>query len=300
MGERELFLPIEENRRHTHIFEESVHMSPVKSFHLHLVSDATGETIGNVVRACLVQFENITTQEHNWFLIRSEAQIGRVLEAAAATRGVVLFTLVNSRLRKALENGCRKLKLPCIPVLDPVMGALRGHLGIESQDQPGRQHALDEKYYHRLDAMSFALLNDDGQHAENLNNADVVLVGASRTTKTPTCIYLANRGLRAANVPIVPGAPLLETVGKAVRPLVVGLTMDPSRLAEARQSRLPESGGATGYTDFESVREEVLRARRIFSEHGWPVIDVTRRAIEETASAILQLYTERRSVAAHE
>lgn len=276
-------------------------MPGAKVFHLHLVSDATGETIDSVVRACLVQFENVKTKEHNWFLIRSETQIGRVLERAAETRGMVLFTLVNATLRRALEDGCRKLKLPCIPVLDPVMGALRGHLGIESRDQPGRQHALDEKYYHRLDAMSFAILNDDGQHAENLNHADIVLVGVSRTTKTPTCIYLANRGLRAANVPIVPGAPLLEAVGKAVRPLVVGLTMDPSRLAEARHTRLPEgSDGAAGYTDFENVREEILRARRIFNEHGWPVIDVTRRAVEETASAIFQLYTERRNAAAHE
>lgn len=274
-------------------------MFPVKTFHLHLVSDATGETISSVIRACLVQFENVTTEEHCWFLIRSEAQIQRVLESAADERGIVLFTLVNPKLRAVLEAGCAKLKLPCIPVLDPVMGALCGHLGLKSKDQPGRQHALDEKYYARIDAMNFALLHDDGQHVENLDNADVVLVGASRTTKTPTCIYLANRGLRAANVPIVPGAPFLEVVARAVGPLVIGLTMDPSRLAEARLARLPEGGGADAYADFEAVREETLQARRIFTQHGWPVIDVTRRSVEETASAILQLYAEQRKPAAH-
>ncbi len=274
-------------------------MALVKTFHLHLVSDATGETISSVVRACLVQFENVTTEEHHWFLVRSEAQIARVIERAAKERGVVLFTLVNPKLRKALEEGCQKWKLPCIPVLDPVMGALRGYLGIESQDQPGRQHALDEKYYQRIDAMNFALLHDDGQHVENLENADIVLIGVSRTTKTPTCIYLANRGLRAANLPIVPGSPLFAAVEKAERPLVVGLTMDPSRLAEARQTRVPEQSGVSDYADFETVREEVLQARRVFTKHGWPVIDVTRRSVEETASAIFQLYAERQKSGAH-
>jgi len=274
-------------------------MALVKTFHLHLVSDATGETIGGVVRACLVQFENVTTEEHHWFLVRSEAQIARVIERAAKERGIVLFTLVNPKLRKALEEGCQKWKLPCIPVLDPVMGALRGYLGIESQDQPGRQHALDEKYYQRIDAMNFALLHDDGQHVENLENADIVLVGVSRTTKTPTCLYLANRGLRAANLPIVPGSPLFAAVEKAERPLVVGLTMDPSRLAEARQTRVPEQSGVSDYADFETVREEVLQARRVFTKHGWPVIDVTRRSVEETASAIFQLYADRQKSGAH-
>lgn len=274
-------------------------MAPVKSFHLHLVSDATGETINSIVRACLVQFEDVAIEEHVWFLIRTQSQIQRVLDAVESDRGIVLFTLVNAALRKALEEGCERLKIPCIPALDPVMGALRSSFGVESKDQPGRQHALDEEYYRRIDAMNFALLHDDGQHVRDLDNADIVLVGVSRTSKTPTCVYLANRGIRAANVPIVPGSPLMDVVDKATRPLVVGLTMDPARLIEARQSRLPEASAMDNYTDFERVRDEMLDARRLFTEREWPVIDVTRRSVEETASAILQLYAERRKPARH-
>ncbi len=274
-------------------------MASVKNFHLHLVSDATGETINSIVRACLVQFEDVTIEERAWFLIRTQSQIQRVLDAVESDRGIVLFTLVNAALREALEEGCERLKIPCIPALDPVMGALRGFFGVESKDQPGRQHALDEKYYQRIDAMNFTLLHDDGQHVWDLDNADIVLVGVSRTSKTPTCVYLANRGIRAANVPIVPGSPLIDAIDRATQPLVVGLTMDPARLVEARQSRLPQAGAPDGYADFEKVRDEMLDARRLFTEREWPVINVTRRSVEETASAILQLYAERRKPARH-
>ncbi|MCE2509528.1 MAG: kinase/pyrophosphorylase [Alphaproteobacteria bacterium] len=274
-------------------------MVSVNSFHLHLVSDATGETISSMVRACLVQFEDVAIEEHAWFLVRTPSQIQRILDAVEKDRGIVLFTLVNSSLREALEEGCARLKIPCIPALDPVMGALRGYFGVESKDQPGRQHALDEEYYRRIDAMNFALLHDDGQHVRDLNNADVVLVGVSRTSKTPTCVYLANRGIRAANVPIIPGSPLLNAVDRTTKPLVVGLTMDPARLVEARQLRMPQAGAMDDYADFEKVREEMLDARRLFTERDWPVIDVTRRSVEETASAILQLYAERRKPDRH-
>ncbi|MEW5704002.1 MAG: pyruvate, water dikinase regulatory protein [Pseudomonadota bacterium] len=271
----------------------------VKTFHLHLVSDATGETIRSIVRACLVQFENVQIEEHTWFLVRTQAQVQRILDAVAANRGIVLFTIINPALRDAIEEGCQHLKIPYIPVLDPVMGALRNSLGVKSKDQPGRQHALDKEYFHRIDAMDFVLLHDDGQHVQDLDNADVVLIGISRTSKTPTCVYLANRGLRAANVPIVPGLPLLDAVDRTTRPLIIGLTMDPARLVEARRSRIKESGAPDVYTDFETVRDEVLQAKRIFAERNWPVIDVTRRSVEETASAILQLYTERQKREGH-
>jgi regulator of PEP synthase PpsR (kinase-PPPase family) len=180
-------------------------------------------------------------------------------------------------------------------VLDPVIGALASHLGRQSRGLPGQQHLLDNEYFARIDAMTFALNHDDGQSSWGLNDADVVLVGVSRTSKTPTCIYLANRGIKAANVPIVPGVALPPELGEAKRPLVVGLTNDPERLIQVRRNRLSmlHQDESTDYTDIEAVRSEVQQARRLFAQNHWPVIDVSRRSIEETAASILKLLARR-------
>ena len=268
-----------------------------RRFHLHLVSDATGETINSVARACLVQFEGIDPVEHTWTLIRTSGQMDKVLAAITANSGIVLFTMVNEDLRSQLREGCRKLQVPCIPVLDPVIGALAGFLGLQASGRPGGQHELDAEYFARIDAMTFALAHDDGQSARNYDEADVILVGVSRTSKTPTCIYLANRGIKAANVPIVPGCPVPPELMNARHPLVVGLTKDPGQLIQIRRNRLRllAQDDQTDYVDPESVREEVAQARRLCAEHSWPVLDVTRRSIEETAAAIIQLLGEHRA-----
>ena len=260
-------------------------------FHLHLVSDSTGDTVHSVARACLVQFEDTDAIEHIWSMVRTKAQIDRVISGVGANPGVVLYTLVNEALRQPLIEGCRKLQVPAIPVLDPVIGALASYLGRQSRGLPGQQHLLDNEYFHRIDAMTFALNHDDGQSLWGLNDADVVLVGVSRTSKTPTCIYLANRGVKAANVPIVPGVPIPQEVFELTRPLIVGLTNDPDRLIQVRTQRLASlhSEERSEYTDLAKVREEVTQARRTFTDQGWPVIDVSRRSIEETAAAILKL-----------
>src|SRR5690348_3482416 len=267
-------------------------------FHLHPVSDATGDTVHSVARACLVQFEDSEPIEHIWSMVRTRAQIERVIAGVEANPGVVLFTIVNELLRGPLQDGCRRIGVPAIPVLDPVIGALGAHLGRQSRGLPGRQHLLDNEYFARIDAMTFALNHDDGQSSWGLNDADVVLVGVSRTSKTPTCIYLANRGIKAANVPIVPGVELPAELFTATKPLIVGLTNDPERLIQIRRNRLNmlQHDESTSYTDIEAVRTEVVQARRIFSEHHWPVIDVTRRSIEETAAAILKLLSRRHGV----
>jgi regulator of PEP synthase PpsR (kinase-PPPase family) len=264
-------------------------------FHLHLVSDATGDTVHSVARACLVQFEDSEAIEHIWSMVRTKAQIERVIAGVEANPGVVLFTLVNELLRAPLQEGCRRLGVPAIPVLDPVIGALAAHLGRQSRGLPGQQHLLDNEYFARIDAMTFALNHDDGQSSWGLNDADVVLVGVSRTSKTPTCIYLANRGIKAANIPIVPGSPLPPELETAKRPLIVGLTNDPERLIQVRRNRLSmlHQDETTDYTDVEAVRAEVAQARRLFSQNHWPVIDVSRRSIEETAAAILKLLARR-------
>lgn len=259
--------------------------------HLHLVSDATGETINSVARACLVQFEGVEPVEHVWSLIRTSGQMQKVIDGIESDPGPVLFTLVNDKLRSMLLEACRRTGVPCIPVLDPVIHALAVIFGVEVSGRPGLQHMLDAEYFSRIDAMNFALSHDDGQGVAGLNNADVVLVGVSRTSKTPTCLYLANRGIKAANIPVVPGCPMPEELITAEQPLIVGLTKDPARLVQVRRNRLRLiSGGdheATDYVDLDTVREEVAFARKLCSKHGWPVIDVTRRSIEETAASIL-------------
>jgi len=266
-------------------------------FHLHLVSDSTGDTVHAVARACMVQFEDTEPVEHMWSMVRTKSQIERVIQGVAAHPGIVLYTLVNEELRAPLLEGCRRIQVQAIPVLDAVIGALGAYLGLQSRGLPGQQHILDSGYFRRIDAMTFAMNHDDGQSAWGLNDADVILVGVSRTSKTPTCIYLANRGIKAANVPIVPGATLPPELFAADKPLIVALTNDPERLIQVRENRLSslhQTDQRTDYTDLDAVRDEVQHARRLFTERRWPVIDVTRRSIEETAAAILKLLARRR------
>ncbi len=270
--------------------------SEIKTFHLHLVSDATGETIHSVARACLSQFEGVDPIEHFWNLVRTDTQLDLVLEEIEASRGIVIFTLVDERLRQRLQDVCASLQVRCISVLDPVMAAFGDFLGMSSQRRPGRQHALNAAYFSRMEAMDFALGHDDGQATMNLHKADVILVGVSRTSKTPTSLYLANRGVKVANVPYVPGCPLPPELHQITKPLIVGLTKDPDRLIEIRRNRMRmlNQTEASDYFDPEAVREEVREARRFFLLNGWPVIDVTRRAIEETAAEIFSLLARRR------
>jgi regulator of PEP synthase PpsR (kinase-PPPase family) len=264
-------------------------------FNLHLVSDATGETLVSVAKAALVQFESAEPVSHLWSMIRNRKQLNTAIEAIEAEPGLVMFTLVDHSLREELQNACRRMQVPCVPVLDPVLAALANFLGAESREQPGRQHVMDSAYFDRIDAMHFCMAHDDGQGTHNLNEADVVLVGVSRTSKTPTCVYLANRGIKAANVPIVPEIPLPAELDHLTRPLVIGLTASPDRLVQIRRNRLlslkqqPE----TDYVDPALVRDEIGYARKLFAKRDWPVIDVTRRSIEETAAAIISLHNQR-------
>ena len=267
----------------------------MRRFHLHLVSDATGETCITIARAAAAQFQGVDAVEHLWSLVRTEGQLRRVLNHVEAEPGVVMFTLVDPTLRTLLDEECRRIEVPCIPLLDTAISALSGFLGIESRNQPGGQHVMDEAYIKRIEAMNYALGHDDGRSPATLREADIVLVGVSRTSKTPTCFYLANRGLKAANVPMVPDCPLPPELMAQKAALVVGLTCHPQQLIDVRRSRMRMIGdiGETAYVDPLRVEEEVRQARRLFTEAAWPVIDVTHRSIEETAAAILQLYDRR-------
>jgi [pyruvate, water dikinase]-phosphate phosphotransferase / [pyruvate, water dikinase] kinase len=269
----------------------------VNRFHLHLVSDSTGDTVHSVAKACLVQFDEAEPIEHSWMLVRTETQLDHVLAGIEAHPGLVLYTMVDDALRRGLVEGCRRQQIVAIAVLDPVMTAIGTFLGAASRGVPGQQHLLDAEYFQRVDAMTFALAHDDGQSAWGLDEADVILVGVSRTSKTPTCLYLGNRGIKAANVPFVPGTPLPPELLSAARPLIVGLTNDPDRLVQLRRSRLTmlQAGdGHSDYADIEQVKVEVLQARRFFADRQWPVIDITRRSIEETAATVVQLLARRR------
>jgi hypothetical protein len=273
------------------------HSSPGEAgehFHLHLVSDATGETLSAVAHAAIVQFENIKPQLHLWSLVRSEEQMVRVLGEIENHPGLVMFTLVDHNLRDMLQQRCRELQLGCVPVLDPVLAALSSYLGAKTRDLPGIQHVLDAEYFGRIDAMGYSMAHDDGQSLADLEEADIVLVGVSRTSKTPTAIYLSNRGLRVANVPIVPDCPLPAELENLEGPLIIGLTTNPERLVHIRRNRMValRQDDETDYVRIETVKREVATARRLFSAHDWPVIDVTRRSIEETAAAILNLHAD--------
>jgi regulator of PEP synthase PpsR (kinase-PPPase family) len=260
-----------------------------------LVSDSTGETVHSLARACLVQFDETEAIEHIWSMVRSRAQIERVTAGIRANPGVVLYTLVNDVLRKPLQDCCRQLKVPAVPVLDPTIGALAVYLDQHPRNLPGQQHVLDHDYFHRVEAMNYAMTHDDGQAPWGLSDADVILVGVSRSSKTPTCVYLANRGVRAANVPVVPGVDLPTELFAVQRPLIVGLINDPERLVALRRTRMNALAAdpTTDYTDLEAVKTEVTMLRRLCQERRWPVLDVTRRSIEETSAAILQLLAKR-------
>jgi [pyruvate, water dikinase]-phosphate phosphotransferase / [pyruvate, water dikinase] kinase len=267
----------------------------MKSFHLHLVSDSTGETVGMVARACLVQFKDVDPVEHLWPMVRSESQVEDILGSVGEHPGFVIYTLVDEKVRQALEEGCRELQIPCLAVLDPIVAAFGAYLNATIDGRPGRQHVMDAEYFDRIEAMHYVLSHDDGQQTDDLAQADVLVLGVSRTSKTPTCIYLANRGIKAANIPIVPGCPIPDEVFKVEGPLKVGLTKDPKRLVEIRRQRLRMIGrnDDTDYVDVDMVTKEINDARRLYNKHGWPVINVSRKSIEETAATIIQLLTRR-------
>ncbi|MFC3071276.1 pyruvate, water dikinase regulatory protein [Phenylobacterium soli] len=260
-------------------------------FHVHLVSDSTGETLNAMARAVCARFDNVLPIEHIYALVRSQRQLDRALGDIEEAPGVVIHTIVDEKLRHALEEGCRRMDMPCIPALDPLVSALSRYLGASTTTRVGAHLRLDTDYFNRMDALNYAIGHDDGQGGQDLDRADVVLLGVSRTSKTPTCIYLAHRGVRAANVPLVPGRPLPDRLFHLNNALVVGLTISPDRLIQIRRNRLLslKEERESAYIDVDAVRDEIVQARRLYERHSWPVIDVTRRSVEETAAAILNL-----------
>ena len=270
-------------------------------FHLHLISDSTGETLNTVARAAAAQYATLSPIEHIYPLVRTQRQLERVLAEIEQAPGIVLYTLLERGLAQALEEKCRALGLPYLSILGPVLQLFQAYLGTESRPRVGAQHTLNAEYFKRIDALNYTMLHDDGQHTDDLEQADVVLVGVSRTSKTPTSIYLANRGVKTGNVPLVPGVPPPPQLEKLHNPLVVGLFASAERIVQIRQNRLlglKAHREDDQYIDRQAVAEEVAFSRRLYARHNWASIDVTRRSIEETAAAVIKLLSDRRRVPA--
>jgi regulator of PEP synthase PpsR (kinase-PPPase family) len=270
-------------------------MDTPRSFHLHMISDATGETLVAIAKAVRVQYEKARAIEHIHPLVRSRRELERVLKDVEASPGIVLYTIINPEFAEELEQSCKRLNVPCVPALQTILQVFESYLGMPSTPKVAGQHVLDAEYFKRIEALNFTMLHDDGHLPENLDAADILLVGISRTSKTPTSIYLANRGYKTANVPLIPGVALPPKLDAPTTAFVIGLVASPERISQVRQNRVMEHGHShlDTYVDREAIAAEIAETRQLCARKDWPVIDVTRRSIEETAAAILRLYQDR-------
>lgn len=267
----------------------------LNQYYFHLVSDATGTTLLGLSRACTAQFEGMEAIQKFWPLVRTQRQLDRVIRKITKYPGPVIFTLVDKKMRHRLQERCDELGLPCVSVLDPIIRGLSTHLGVRAKNVPGLQHTMNDSYFKRIAAIDFAIRFDDGKCLKGLGEADVILVGVSRTSKTPTSVFLSRCGIKAANIPLVPGVDIPPEDFAFEGPLYIGLTAAHDRLVQIRRNRLRADKEAKGlfeentYLDEQGIKDEIRDARRLFSDHGWPVIDVTKRSIEETSAEIMTL-----------
>ncbi len=265
-------------------------------FHVHLVSDSTGETLVEVMRASCAQFSNISPIEHIHALVRTEERMERALKSIEDNPGIVFYTLVDTSLRHRLEETCQSLGVKAVAILDPILAGLARYLGVGMTQRVGAQHVMDTQYFERIEALDYALAHDDGHGTHRLYGADIVLIGVSRTSKTPTCIYLAHRGYKAANIPLTGYESLPDLLFQPHGPFVAGLVASPERLVQIRKNRLLalQEHKVTDYVDEEKIKQEVKDTKRLCHRHGWPVLDVTRRSIEETSAKIIMLFNRRK------
>ena len=264
-------------------------------YHLHLISDATGETLTTIAKAASVQYAQRRPIEHVHPLVRTPRQLKRVLQEIEQAPGIVLYTIVNKDLTEELERRCRELKVPCLHVLSPIMQVFESYLGAAQTPTVAGQHVLDADYFRRIEALNFTMAHDDGQLPQDLSEADIVILGISRTSKTPTSIYLAQRGYKTTNLPLVPAIPLPAALTQPHRAFVACLVASPDRIAEIRRNRamLMADRNLNDYVDRDRIAAEIAYSRKMCAKNGWPVIDVTRKSVEETAATILKLMHDR-------
>lgn len=263
-------------------------------FHMHMVSDATGETLNTVARAATAYYAGYQPIEHIYTLVRTSRQLDRMISEVEKQPGIVLYTIADTKLKNEIEERCEALSIPCISILDPVIASLATYLNAKSKPHIGGQHVLNAEYFQRIDALNYTMAHDDGQITQDLESADVVLLGVSRSSKTPTSIYLANRGIKTANIPLVPGIPTPPGLSELEHPLIVGLIASADRIAQIRRHRLLtlNEGRDTSYVDRKAITAELLAMRKLCTANNWPIIDVTRRSIEETAAAVMNLLAD--------
>jgi [pyruvate, water dikinase]-phosphate phosphotransferase / [pyruvate, water dikinase] kinase len=267
-----------------------------KTINIHLISDSTGETLSSVARAVLSQFEGVESNEFIWSLIRTKSQLQSVMDSIAKDPGIVMYTILHDDLIQDLKKYCFDLKIPCIPVLSHIIGEFSNYLGMNITQSVGRQHLLDSEYFSRVEAISYTLTHDDGQSYWDLYNADIVIIGVSRTSKSPTSVYLSCRGYKTANIPFVSIETIPSSVYELKNPLIIGLTINPEKLVQIRHTRLNSIGSesSTDYVEIESIKNEIAESRKLFAKLNCPIIDVTKRSVEETAAKIIHLLQEKK------
>jgi regulator of PEP synthase PpsR (kinase-PPPase family) len=267
-----------------------------KIINIHLISDSTGETLSSVARAVLSQFEGVESNDFIWPLVRTKPQLDRVMESITKDPGIVMYTILHDDLIEDLKKQCYKMKVPCIPVLSHIIGEFSKYLGMNISQTIGRQHLLDGEYFSRVEAISYTITHDDGQSSWDLYDSDIVIIGVSRTSKSPTSVYLSCRGYKTANIPFVSIETIPATMYDLKKPLIVGLTINPEKLMQIRQTRLALLGQEMeiDYVDLESIKNEIAESRKLFAKLNCPIIDVTRRSVEETAAKIIQLVQEKK------
>lgn len=268
----------------------------MKKLIFHLISDSSGQTVKHAARSALLQFAEIKSKQYNWPLVRNKKLLEEVLGKIKNKPGVVLYTISNTELREKLKRFCRNLKVPCISVIGKIVKEISAYLGVGAEEAIGFSNKFDESYFDKVDAIDYALRHDDGQMASDLEDADIILIGPSRTSKTPTSVYLAYNGFKTANVPYVYGCVFPDYLEKLSHPLIIGLIINPARLIEIRETRmnLLQIPDGTNYTDPKIVQEECLQVRRICQKNNWSVIDVSRRSIEEIAAVVTKFYYDRK------
>ena len=273
----------------------NIYNEETKQITIHFVSDSTGETIDNAVSATISQFPGLKKKEFFWPMVRSKGQIEEILENTEKNPGLIVFSILDDENRALLEKGCKRQNIPCISPLDSLFNTFNNNVSLSATKIAGGQHKLDGNYFKRVDAFDYAMQHDDGQKILSMKDADIILVGVSRTSKTPTSIYLANKGIKAANIPLVANTSLPEELFTFKKPIIIGLIKDPRTLMHVRQTRLKLMGEdhATLYADINSIKLEIIQARKIFTKYAWPSIDVSRRSVEETSAAIMKIYNSK-------
>lgn len=265
----------------------------MKNLIIHLVSDSSGQTVKQAAKSAMSQFSDIITKEYHWPMIRNQQLLVEVLDKIKTKPGIVLYTISNLELRDQLKKFCWNLKIPAVSVVGKIVTEIANYLDIDTDEANANYgYKLNADYFDKVDAIDFALRHDDGQMTHELESADIVLIGPSRTSKTPTSVYLAYNGFKTANIPYVHDCPFPDNLEKLKFPLIVGLIINPSRLVEIRETRmnLLQARDQSDYTDLKIVQSECLKIKRMCEQHNWPVVDVSRRSIEETAAVIMKLF----------